>query len=213
MMKDVMTGTYIKGDENFNFNFYTDLSAYDKMKFVTSVTKTIVGDNYNSIVRDLIFDFNIVEIFTDIDTSFAHDEDKPTTINPIIPIEEFLEETNVVDIVKANIKEGLIDELNKAVDVNIEYKTGIHKNALNDALASLIGTFEKKVNEFDMSGVMEMVKAFSDMTEDFTPENIVDAYMKTDVAKQNAKELNETKEKRAKIANEMSKVINITNKK
>lgn len=212
-MKEVRTGTYIKGDESFNFNFYTNLSAYDKMRFVTSVTETLVGENYNSIVRDLIFDFNIVEIFTDVDTSFVKDENDKPTVNPIIPIEEFLEETNIVDIVVANVKDGLIDELNKAVDANIEFKTGIHKNALNDALVSLIGTFEKKVNEFDMSSMMDMVKAFGGITEDFTPENIIDAYMKTDIAKQNAEELNKVKEKRAKVADEMAKVINIANKK
>lgn len=211
-MKDVMTGTYIKGNENFNFTFTTDLSAFSKMTFVNSVTDTLVDENYNSIVRDLIFDFYIIEAFTNVDISFVYDEGNEV-VNPIIVIEEFLDETNIVDIVKANIKEGLIEELNNAIDANIEYRTGIHRNALNDALAGLINTLEKKLEGFDMGNAMEMVEAFSGLTGDFTPENIVDAYMKTNIAKQNIEELNESKEKMANITNEMAEVINIADKK
>lgn len=200
-MKDVMTGTYIKGDENFEFAFATDISAFDKMEFVNSVTETLIDENYNSIVRDLIFDFYIVETFTDVDTSFAHiDEESEVKVHPIILIEEFLEETNVVEIVKANIREGLIGELNEAVDINIEYHTGIHRNALNDALAGLVNTLEGKLKGLDMGNAIEMIEAFSGITGDFTPENIVNAYMNTDVAKQNVKELNEAKERMANIA-------------
>ena len=202
-MKDVMTGTYIKGDENFEFIFATDLSAYEKMDFVNSVTETLVDENYNSIVRDLIFDFYIVQSFTDVDVSFigANEEGEPE-INPIILIEEFLEETNIVEIVKANVKDGLIEELNSAVDVNIEYRTGIHRNALNDALAGLVNTLERKLEGFDMGNAMEMIEAFSGITGDFTPENVVNAYMNTDVAKKNVIELNEAKERMANIAEE-----------
>lgn len=212
-MKDVMTGTYIKDGENYNFDFYTDLTAYDKLKFVKSVTNTLVSNDYNSIIRDLIFDFYIVDIFAiDVDTSFVNGDEEEPTVNPIISIEDFLEENNIADIIKTNARDGLIDELNKAVDENIEYRTGIHKNALNDALTGLINTLEKKLDNIDLGSLLEVMESFSGITGEFTPQNIVNAYMNTDVAKNNIKELDETRKRNAEFAEEVSKVIDISKK-
>ena len=213
MIKNVMTGTYIKDGENYNFDFYTDLSAYDKLKFVKSVTNTLVGDDYNSIIRDLIFDFYIVDIFAiNVDTSFVKNNEEEPTVNPIISIEEFLEDNNIAEIIKVNAEDGLIDELNKAIDENIEYRTGIHKNTLNDALTGLINTLEKKLNDVDLGSMLEVMESFGGITDEFTPQNIVNAYMNTDVAKNNIKELDETRKRNAEFAEEVSKVIDISKK-
>lgn len=202
-----MTGTYINknNDETYNFNFATDLSAYRKMIFVNYVVNSLVDeDRYDSIVRDLIFDFGLVSILTDIDISFINKkDDEGNSINPIIFIEQFLEETNVVDIVKENMVVGLLEQLNKAVDKSIEYRTGIRPSPLNDALASLINTLEKKVNEFDMSGAMEMAQKFASMTGDLTVDNIVNAYVNSDVYKKNLKEIAESKKSKRNKKNEV----------
>ena len=207
MMKNIMTGTYINknNDETYNFNFATDLSAYRKMIFVNYVVNSLVDeDRYDSIVRDLIFDFGLVSILTDIDISFINKkDDEGNSINPIIFIEQFLEETNVVDIVKENMVVGLLEQLNKAVDKSIEYRTGIRPSPLNDALASLINTLEKKVNEFDMSGAMEMAQKFASMTGDLTVDNIVNAYVNSDVYKKNLKEIAESKKSKRNKKNEV----------
>ena len=176
-MKNIKTGTYFYNEENYNFNFATDLSAYRKMMFVNEVVNLIIDENrYDSIIRDLMFDFGLVSILTNIDIAFVNQvDDEGNPINPIIFIEQFLEETNVVDIIKANMVDGLLEQLNKAVDKTIEYKTGIHPSPLNEALANLINTLDKKVNEFDMSGAMEMVQKFAGITGDLNVNNIVDA--------------------------------------
>lgn len=206
-MKNIKTGTYINytNDESYNFNFATDLSAYRKMMFVNYVVNSLVDDDrYDSIVRDLIFDFGLASILTNIDTSFINQkDDEGNPINPIIFIERFLEETNIVDIVKANMKSGLLEELNKAVDRSIEYKTGIHPSPIADALASLVNTFEKKVNEFDMSGAMEMVQKFAGMTGDLTVDNVVNAYVNSDMHKKNLKEVAESKKSKGNKKNEV----------
>ena len=68
MMKETKLGTYIRGEESYQFTFETDLSIADKAKFVNSVVSLVVdGEDYNSIIRDLIFDFYIIDTFTDID--------------------------------------------------------------------------------------------------------------------------------------------------
>ena len=196
-MKNIKTGTYINytTDESYNFEFATDLSAYRKMMFVNYVANSIVDDDrYDSIVRDLIFDFGIVSIFTDVDTSFINrTDDEGNLINPIIFIEQFLEETNVVDIVKANMEAGILEELNKAVDKSIEYKTGIHPSPISDALASLLSTLENKINEVDLDSIMGMAQKFANMTSDLTPESVVNAYINSDVHKKNLEEIAESK--------------------
>lgn len=204
-MKNVKTGTYVYNDKTFNFNFTTDLSAHDKTVFVRTVVDTLVDDTtYDSIIRDMIFDFSIIMRFTDIDTSFTKAvDDDGKEISALIPIEQFLEETNVIDIVKANMEIGLLDELNEAVDKSIEYRTGIHPSPIADSLASLLSTLEKKVNEFDMGSMMEMAQKFAGMTGDLTVDNVVNAYINSDMHKKNLDEIAESKKGKKSKKNEV----------
>lgn len=189
MMKEMKTGTYFYNDESYNFNFTTSLSTYDKLKFVNSVTDILVSDSaYNLVLRNLVFNFYIIDIFTDVDTK----EFKESSFF-VDDVEKFLEETNIVDIVNANVEIGLIDELNHAVDLNIQYLTGIHPNPLNEALSSLLSTLETKINEVDLGDMMGVVKKFANISNEFTPENVVNAYMNSDVHRQNLKEIEESK--------------------
>lgn len=191
-----MMGTFIKDGENIDFTFKTYFTTSEKAEFVSAVTNVLVGDDYLPMLRSIFFDYYIIGMLTDVDMSI---DEKDESAEIIDKIESFLEETNVIDIVKASIEDSLIDELNEAIDMNIEYRTGIKKNSLNDALSSLVNTLEEKLKDYDMEDAMQMVEAFSGITGDFTPQNIVNAYMNTDVAKQNIKELNEAKEAMANI--------------
>lgn len=214
-MKNIKTGTYFYNDKSYNFEFATDLSAYKKMLFVRYVVNSIVNeDNYDSIVKDMIFDFGLVSVMTDIDTSFINKkDDEGDSINPIISIEQFLEETSVIDIIKANMKVGLLEELNDAVNKSIAYRTGIHPNPLNDALASLVSTLEKKVNEYDMGSMMEMARKFVGMIGELTPESVVNAYINSDMHKQNLEEIAESKRQRIEFAKDMDKAIKAVSEK
>ena len=181
-------GTYFYNDEAFNFEFITSLSASKKISFVNSVVDTIVGDNYNSIIKDMIFDYTLIQMFTNVDTTFINNSK-----DIIDSIEQFLNGTNIVDIVKANMEIGLLEELNKSVDKAIEYRTGIHPTPLNDALASLLSSLEKKINEFDMSDMMGMAQKFVGMTDEFNLDNLVKAYMDSDTHKNNLVEIEKAK--------------------
>ena len=196
MMKEMKNGVFTYNNESYNFEFKTSLSAYDKQIFVKTVVGNLVDDaGYDVVIKDLIFDFVIIEVFTNIDTSFINmEDDEGNDINPIIPIEHFLEETNVVDIVKENMETGLLDELNRAVDLDIQYLTGIHSNPINEAITSLISTIEKKIGEVDLDSMMSMAQKFAGMSEDFTLDNIVNAYMNSDIHKSNLAEIKEAKE-------------------
>lgn len=196
MMKEIKNGVFTYNNESYNFEFKTSLSAHDKQVFVKTVVGNLVDDaGYDAVIKDLIFDFVIIEVFTNIDTSFINmEDDEGNDINPIIPIEHFLEETNVVDIVKENMETGLLDELNRAVDLDIQYLTGIHPNPLNEAITNLISTIEKKIREVDLDSMMSMAQKFAGMSEDFTLDNIVNAYMNSDIHKSNLAEIKEAKE-------------------
>lgn len=195
MLKENKIGVFTYKNDSYNFEFKTSLSTQDKLVFVKTVVDTIVNsDSFDIIIRDTIFDFAIIEVFTNVDTSFIHMKDEDgNDISPIILIEHFLEESNVVDVVKANIEDGLIDELNRAIDLNIQYLTGISLNPLSDALTKLLSTLNKKVDSIDLNSVMSMAKKFSDMTEDFTIDNVVNAYMNSDIHQKNLKEIAEAK--------------------
>lgn len=189
MMNNMKTGTYTYNDESYNFDFYTDLSAANKLKFVNSVVSILVDENhYNSVIRDLVFDFYIVDIMTDIDT--IEFKQSPNFLNDV---EQFLNETNIVEVVKANAFFSLFDELNAAVDKSIQYLTGIHPSPIADSIASLLSTLEKKVNEIDLGSAMDMVQKFANMTDKLTPDSVVNAYINSDIHKKNLDEIAESK--------------------
>lgn len=176
--KNVKTGAYTYKNESIPFNFYTELRAVDKIKFINVVCDTLIDTNYYSVIRDLVFDFQIVNVFTDVVVPELQDSPSPISI-----IEEFLDDTNIVEIVKANVDKKLIAELEKAVDENIEYRTGIHKNTLEDALTSLLHTVEQKINDVDTEGMMEMAMKLNSISDELTPERILQAYSETDMFK------------------------------
>lgn len=191
----MMMGTFTYNDESYNFDFKTSLSAYEKQIFVKTVVDNLIDETgYDVVIKDLIFDFSIIEVFTNIDTSFINEKDSEgNDIPPIIIIEHFLEKTNVVDIVKKNMEVGLLDALNRAVELNIQYVTGVYYNPVNDAFAKLLSKLEKKVDDVDLDAMMNMAQKFAGMTEDFTVDNVVNAYMNSDVHKENLEEVKKAK--------------------
>lgn len=185
MKKNINTDVYTKNGEEFIFSFYTNLRATDKISFVNSVVNTVVDENsYNSVIRDLIFDYMIVTTMTDIDTSNIQNSN-----NSINMIEDLLEETNIVEIVKVNAEDGLIDELNRAIDDAIAYKTGIRKNPIAESLGHLLNTIEKKLSGIDTDEMMKAAQMITQMTGELTPQNMIDTYAKSDVFKQKYEKL------------------------
>ena len=173
----------IKNGEENTFNYYSTLRAYDKLKFVNFVTDTLINDNYNSVIRGIMFDIAIVHIMTDVDVF-----DVINSHDPINQIEDFLNETNIVEIVRANT-ENLIKELDNAVDLAIEYKTGIHKNPIAESLSRLLNTLEKKVSGIDTDSMIKAAKMLSGISGELTIDKMLEAYSKSDLFKQKHSEL------------------------
>ena len=180
MKNEVKTGVYTIDGKDNPFAFYTSLNAYRKSQFVVSVCNTLVGDNYNYVLDDLVFDYFIVAIFTDIDVSEVQKSD-----NGISAMEEFVDKFKpVIDTVKANAVDGVLDELRNAIDLNIEYRTGIHINPISSSLANLIDTLNNKFSGFDLDKMMEISEPMSKIAGELTPEKMLDAYAKTNIFKE-----------------------------
>lgn len=213
MMKEVITGVYTYEDSTHNFNFCTSLSAHDKAIFVRTVVDTIVDDeNYDSVLKDIIFDYTAISMMTDIDTSFLKiNDDNGNVVTDIDMLEDFLLSTNIIDVIEANAFPTLFDELNRAIDKSIAYRTGINPSPLSDALASLVSTIEKKVNEIDLDSMMGMATKLASMTDELNVENIMKAYMESDMHKKNLAEIAESKKDKTEIADNLDKAIKEVN--
>ena len=192
------TGYYEVDGVSNSFNFKTSISTYEKIAFVNNVTGLVVGeDNYYSLARDLFFDFVLISMFTDIEIYEEKDNKKNAKVT-IDKAEYWVNETNVIDIIKSNMDYGLLVELENSVDDNIEYKTGIHKNPfapIIDSLSNLLDTVENKLANVDVDGMMEMAEIVSGLTGELTPEKMLDAYAKSDIFKNKYKEILEEKYK------------------
>ena len=190
MKKNVKMGVYTRNGESVSFNFYTNLRAVDKMRFVNTVTGYVVGDNYNSVIRDMMFDFAIIDVFTDVDIA-----EIATSNDAINMIEDLLNETNIAAIVKANAENDLIAELEKAVDDNIEYLTGVRKNPVADGISSLLKIVETKLAGIDVDSFMQMAQTISGMSGEMTFEKMLEAYSKSDMFKERYAQLVADKER------------------
>lgn len=179
----VKNGFYIEVvdgvEKEHGFSFRTDLTASKKISFVNGIVDTLVGDFYNGIIKDMIFDYMIVKVFTDVDLDYMREMS-----DELPEIESLLERTNIVEIVKKNAKAGLIDSLRVAVDEGIEFKTGIRPNVLMPiatTLSSVLKTFESKVNEINVDEMSKLASVMSGITGELTPEKLLEAYAKSDI--------------------------------
>lgn len=184
MIREIISSMYIYDGEEFEFNYYTSLRPTEKVSFIKNVISTIISEEfYYSVIKDLVFDATVITMFTDITL--------PEDINKI---EEFLKETNLAEIVKSNVEYGIIEELKIAVDNNIAYRTGIHKNSVADSFSSLIKTLEEKVSDIDTKSMMEMTQVINGITGELTVDKMLEAYINSDIFKQNQKQIIANKE-------------------
>lgn len=175
------TAMYVRDGKSIEFNYYTDIPVSKRIAFVDSVVGTVVGDGYYyPMLRDMMFDFQLVNFFTDVDTGIDFDDDSGELIDEI---DAFLSDGNLVDILKVSINIDVLMELADSVDKTIEYKTGIHPSPIADAIASLLDTVEKKFSGIDVDSMAGMAKVFGKLQGDITPEKMLEAYANSDIFK------------------------------
>lgn len=171
MMKDYKRGVYTNTatGEVAEFNYCSGLTTSEKIRFINNVMGFVVGAYYYPMLKDIIFDYAIIQYFTDI----QFDDD----LN-VDQIEDLLGNTNIVDIVKMNMEDGLCNELNKAIDMNVEYKTGVHTNRIEVAVENLLGVLKDKMANIDTSKMMNLAEKLGDFNDHITPDDMIQAYAK-----------------------------------
>ena len=189
-----------KLEKEIDFKYCTELTLQQKVSFVNFVLEVIFDDNYCfSIIKNEIFDIALIHMFTDV---LKYDEDFTFSLNSI---EEMLNTTNIIEILKKEIDNDLIKDLNEVIDINIAYKTGVNVNSISTSFSSLLKTIENKVSDFDVDEFSNTLKKFGDITNGMSPDKIIELYTKTDAYKKNYKGTLSTKNKQIR---ELKKEIN-----
>ena len=189
-----------KLEKEIDFKYRTELTLQQKVSFVNFVLGVIFDDDYCfSIIKNEVFDIALIYMFTDV---LQYDEDFTFSLNNI---DEMLNTTNVIDILKKEIDNDLIKDLNEVIDINIAYKTGVNVNSISTSFSSLLKTIENKVSDFDVDEFSNTLKKFGDITNGMSPDKIMELYTKTDAYKKNYKSTLSTKNKQIR---ELKKEIN-----
>ena len=189
-----------KLEKEIDFQYRTELTLQQKVSFVNFVLGVIFDDDYCfSIIKNEVFDIALIYMFTDV---LKYDEDFTFSLNNI---EEMLNTTNVIEILKKEIDNDLIKDLNEVIDINIAYKTGVNVNSISTSFSSLLKTIENKVSDFDVDEFSNTLKKFGDITNGMSPDKIIELYTKTDAYKKNYKGTLSTKNKQIR---ELKKEIN-----
>ena len=192
-----------KLEKEIDFKYRTELTLQQKVSFVNFVLGVIFDDDYCfSIIKNEVFDIALIYMFTDV---LKYDEDFTFSLNNI---EEMLNTTNVIEILKKEIDNDLIKDLNEVIDINIAYKTGVNVNSISTSFSSLLKTIENKVSDFDVDEFSNTLKKFGDITNGMSPDKIMELYTKTDAYKKNYKGTLSTKNKQIR---ELKKEINNNN--
>lgn len=189
-----------KLEKEIDFKYRTELTLQQKVSFVNFVLGVIFDDDYCfSIIKNEVFDIALIYMFTDV---LKYDEDFTFSLNNI---EEMLNTTNVIEILKKEIDNDLIKDLNEVIDINIAYKTGVNVNSISTSFSSLLKTIENKVSDFDVDEFSNTLKKFGDITNGMSPDKIMELYTKTDAYKKNYKGTLSTKNKQIR---ELKKELN-----
>ena len=189
-----------KLEKEIDFKYRTELTLQQKVSFTNFVLGVIFDDDYCfSIIKNEVFDIALIYMFTDV---LKYDEDFTFSLNNI---EEMLNTTNVIEILKKEIDNDLIKDLNEVIDINIAYKTGVNVNSISTSFSSLLKTIENKVSDFDVDEFSNTLKKFGDITNGMSPDKIIELYTKTDAYKKNYKGTLSTKNKQIR---ELKKEIN-----
>lgn len=164
MIIETKIAKYQYNGEEKEFNCKTSLTPSEQVQFINNVTDTIMGDNYYSNIRPIIFGITMVNIFTDIDTS-----EIINSPNSLDNIADFLTETGIVNIIKSKLTADIIDILNSAIDDNLEYRKYNRRSVFEEKLAELITTIENKLSEVDVNDVISTLA-----------DNVINTYANSD---------------------------------
>lgn len=196
------TYTNVRNGATTEFNYCYDIPMSQKIAFVDSVVNPVVGDDYYyPMIKDIMFEFRMIQFFTDIDTDVVDGDD---VIDQIV---KFLESNDAADVIKVSVNFDVVQGLYDAVDKAIEYKTGIHPSPIADGIASILKMAEKKLYSIDVDSANAMAKVFGNMQGNITPDKMLEAYANSDVFKKMHGDVVKKQDERDKKAEDRLNIV------
>lgn len=179
-------GYYTYNGKDYNFNILdTDLKLSEKTSFIESVSEQLVKkDNYyRYFLKDLFFNWALIEYFTDIDLNQVLEIKGDINIDQI---DIFIKTTNVIDIICGQVSKDLIAELQYFIDENVSYLTGKSFDDLSTSLCDLLKSIKdvvlginEKFKDFDVSklnDISNLGTKFQNISNDEIISNIVKVF-------------------------------------
>lgn len=205
----VATDSFEYNGETIEFNYFTRFNMSNRVAFIDAVVESVVGDDfYYPMLKDMIFDFQLMARFSDVSINDYIGDIKEMENGELLDaIEKFMNETNIGTIMKLGIDINELQILMDGVDKAIEYKTGIHPSPIADGIASILNTLEQKFAGIDMDAMTGMAKVFSKLQGDITPDKMLEAYANSDVFKKMHGDVVKKQDERDKKAEDRLNVV------
>lgn len=167
-----------KGKE-YTYSIYSNVNIIKKQTFVNTVVNMVVTDDgYQMLLKEKLFYFQLISVFTDIFVdSQAEIAERGFNLQEIV---EFIDNTNVVATIAENLDDGVFEELTEAVNLSIEYKTGIHDDPIKQGLNQLISIIENKINKIDIDSLVGFAKIIKDNPDILSTDKAAEIYSKSD---------------------------------
>lgn len=157
--------------ERVDFHYKTEITPTEMAQFVNNVLMVVVGDNYYPFLSDLMFDYELVHWFTDIDIA-----DYTTGERPLDDYAEFFKNTGLSTNMKINVPSDVREALYSSVMAAIEYKTGMHINLIEASVSKLIDTIDEKIGDMDLVDVSNLSDIVNGLQGELTANKVVEAY-------------------------------------
>lgn len=156
---------YTYNNEEVEYHYSPTMTYSEQVSFVKSVSNMVLFNDgtYIPLLKDIMFNFFLINDFTDIDISMFNNEFGDFDIDKFA---DFDNNTGLSNSIKTNIDTTLLYNLIDSVDSCIAYKTGISKDNIGMAVVELINTLKKKIDTFgnniDSDTVLKFMQNFNE---------------------------------------------------
>lgn len=173
LMNYNMTGQFTYKDETYDVKYTDTLTTFEKLQFINNTVSWVVGEDYRPILKRFAYRYNLC-LLSDVDfNQFVSADENGSNVAELI---EFIDNTDLPDIIEAELDMAVVDELKENIDLDIEYRTGIHRDSISSAISDLINKFSKKMDEVLTPDTLDALTKIASMA-DPEPKEMVNAFI------------------------------------
>lgn len=168
-----MTGQFTYKDETYDVKYTDTLTTFEKLQFINNTVSWVVGEDYRPILKRFAYRYNLC-LLSNVDfNQFVSADENGNNIAELI---EFIDSTDLPDMIEAELDTAVVNELKENIDLDIEYRTGIHRDSISSAVSDLINKFSKKMDEVLTPDALDALTKIASMT-DPEPKEMVNAFI------------------------------------